>query len=308
MTFQNLKRQVGKNLKYYTNTDGWLTDRDVTETDIGDFINDVYREDLFPMFATQYPEDFVQIATTNSWIATGTVSASSTGTTLVATGSIFTNSMVGLRVYNSTDDDYAYIESYTSATTVTLDTTIGDTWDGDTIWILGQEFTFGGDANDIFVVNNVGIKYNDTDTYYTKAVRRDKPDFYQYGGEVGIEGAPDFYLTTVSISGILTSAIGLIPQFSKKISNALQIEYIGKPATLSADGDLPRLNFDNVLIYGATARSFEAKREFQEATYWANKYENHKKMAISRYRPRSTRQETRLRVSRSVGAMYNRNI
>lgn len=111
MTFDNLKKQVGKNIKYYNDTDGWLTGRDVTEADIGQMLNQLYRDDLFAMFATQYPHLFRQVATADSWIATGTVDAASTGTTLVTTASIFNNSMEGLYVYNADLDTTTQIEA-----------------------------------------------------------------------------------------------------------------------------------------------------------------------------------------------------
>ncbi len=66
-------------------------------------------------------------------IASGTADAASTGTTLVATTSIFTEKMVGHTVFNTTDSTNAQITAYTSATQVTVDTTIGDTWDTDAI-------------------------------------------------------------------------------------------------------------------------------------------------------------------------------
>lgn len=71
----------------------------------------------------------------NEGFDSATVSASSTGYSLVATTSVFNSKMVGLRVYNMTDSTSAVIDSYVSATNVILKTSIGDTWDGDNIKI-----------------------------------------------------------------------------------------------------------------------------------------------------------------------------
>lgn len=63
-----------------------------------------------------------------------TASSSSSGSTLVSTTSVFIPNDVGKQLLNVTDGyTSAFITGYTSPTTVTLDTAIGDTWDGDTI-------------------------------------------------------------------------------------------------------------------------------------------------------------------------------
>jgi hypothetical protein len=306
LTFDQLKKRVGKNIKYYDNTTGWLTGRDVTETDIGEFINEIYTEEIFALFATQYPQDFRQVAYANSHIATGTVDTTSTSTTLVSTTSIFTNGMVGLTVYNSTEDETAIIESYTSGTTVTLDATIGDDWDGDTIYILGQEFTFGGDATDIYALESIGIKYNSTDDYYRQAKERTKSDLFQTGYEQSGEGAPIFYLTTVTVSGNLTSALGILPKFTTKVDKGIQINYVRKVSVLSGDSDTLRLPVDTPVIYGATMRAYEKKKELNNASYWSNKYEQAKRTSISRYRPLSTSRQNLINIPRRYGAMHKR--
>ena len=83
MQFDAIKKRVGKNIKYYSDDGGWLTSRDVTETDVGDYVNEVYTEELFPLFASRWPHLFRQSGYLNSWIMTATVNASSTASTLV---------------------------------------------------------------------------------------------------------------------------------------------------------------------------------------------------------------------------------
>ena len=53
-------------------------------------------------------------------------------------------------------------------------------------------------------------------------------------------------------------------------------------------------------------RAYEAKGEFQEAAYWATKYEQYKRTAVARYRPNSTRKKTTIRVPRHISGIYNR--
>jgi len=307
LTFDQLKKKVGKNLKYYSDVDGWKTSRDVTETDIGDFINEIYRDIIFPQFATQYPADFKQTAYTDSHIVTATVDASSTASTLVATSSIFTNGMVGLNVYNSTDSESLVISGYTNATTITLESAINNTWDGDTIYVLGKEFTLGGDASDLYVVETVGVKYDINDGYFRQAERRLENDFFQNGNESGYGVTPSFYTTTITVAGVATSAIGIIPQFTTKIDKGLQITYVRKPAVLTLSGDVLKLPVDTPVVYGATARAYEMKREFQESGYWTTKFEMEKKRSISQYRPLSSGRDLTLKIPRRYGNIFYRN-
>src|SRR5689334_12416347 len=161
-----MKDRIARNLNQLNGTDeSTIINGIITETWIDNEINYIYRNEIAQLLSDKFPNDFTAKTTaTHLYTATGTVSASSTSTTLVATTSIFTNGMVGFTVQNSTDDETAVITAYTNATTVTLDTTIGDTWDGDTIYVLGNEYSLGGSAATLKEVKNVWIKYLSTDT------------------------------------------------------------------------------------------------------------------------------------------------
>lgn len=76
----------------------------------------------------------------------GTVASGSTASTLIASTEIFSSKMVGLKVFNTTDGTSRTITAYTSATTVTVDTAINDTWDGDSIEVRveGKYLTSNG--------------------------------------------------------------------------------------------------------------------------------------------------------------------
>jgi hypothetical protein len=272
MTYLNLKKRIAENLGMLSSDDSTIISGTVSSTGIANKINDVYREILFPLLSDKYPADFEQVTyPLSTYTATGTVSATSTGTTLVATTSIFTNSMEGFQVYNSTDDEYATISTYSSETQVTIDTTIGDTWDGDTIYILGNEYSFGGDATDLKEIITVAIKYKSTDTEWTIADRIEKKDGYYYPDSFG-EADPQFYLTTIDINGVPTQGVGLLP-YPTDYDGKLQIMYVEKPPILSADNDEPSLSIpglSEVIINGVTAwgkrlqGKFDEAREFEE--------------------------------------------
>jgi hypothetical protein len=111
-------------------------------------------------------------------IASGTAASSSTGSTLVATTEIFTPGVVGLTIHNTTEGTTRVITGYTassSGTTVTVDSAINDTWDGDTIKIYGEGkflasngpyMMFAGASNRKAYWTNVGSDTVTTSDFY----------------------------------------------------------------------------------------------------------------------------------------------
>jgi len=285
MTFTNIIKQVASNIGYVDSSGAILASKDITSTDIGNWINNRYIDDLFSTLSSQYPEDFTQLGKLNFYKTTGTVSAASTSTTLVATGNIFNNGMVGDKVYNSTDEESAIITAYTSATTVTLDTTIGDDWDGDTIYILGHEFGLGGNATDIRSILSVAVKYDSDEVNYTTCSQVNKNKAFQSGDEVYYQSYPVWYPTTVDISSVPTSAIGILPEASENVASGIQIEYIEQPAALSSDSDVPRLPLgsQSVLVYGATADALRKLMRLDEADRFEQLYQAGKNEMVATY-------------------------
>jgi hypothetical protein len=285
MTFTNIKKRIASNIGYVDSSGDILASKDITATDIGNWVNDRYIDDLFSTLSSQYPEDFTQVGKLNFYKTSGTVSASSTSTTLVTTGNVFNNGMVGDTVYNSTDDETAEITAYTSATTVTLDTEIDDDWDGDTIYILGHEFGLGGDATDIRSILKVAVKYDTDDSYYQVCRQVSKNKALQSGDEVFYESDPVWYPTTVDIGGTPTSAIGILPEASENVANGIEIEYIEQPAALSADADVPGLPLGShsILVLGGTADAMRKLMRLDEADRFEQKYQAGKMEMITSY-------------------------
>lgn len=285
MTLANIIKQVASLIGYVDSSGELLASKDITSSEITNWANNRYIDDLFSTLSSQYPEDFTQIGKLNFYKGTGTVSASSTSTTLVATGNVFNNGMVGDRVYNSTDDESAIITAYTSATTVTLDTEIDDDWDGDTIYILGHEFGLGGNATDMRSILKVGVKYDSDDDYYTTAQQVNKNKALRAGYETYYEAAPVWYPTTVDISSVPTSAIGILPEASKNVASGIQIEYIEQPAALSSDSDVPRLPLGShsTLVYGAAADAMRKLMRLDEADRLEQLYQAGKNEMVMTY-------------------------
>lgn len=303
-TYLQLQERVGKNHKYYDGS-SWITGADLTQEDIQDFINEIYLLEVAPKFQVQYPHIFRQTAQADSWISTGTAGAGLSGSTLTATTSIFTNAMVGLWVYNDTEDEKTKITGYTSDTEVTVENSDISDWSGDTVYVLGQEFAIGGDATDIISVESVGVKMQSSDSYFKKAKERVKEDYIQSGYETISKTNPLYYLTSVDVNGTATTAIGILPQFEEKISNAIEIDYVARPDALSSDTDKTILPNDSAIISGATMRGFEKRQDSQRASYWRGVYQQDIRTMLSTYRPRGN---MRIRPARKYGRMARKII
>jgi hypothetical protein len=286
-TLQQMANQVGKTIKYYDGST-WKTGRDVTEADIKEYINLLWQDEVFPLFVNENPSYYRKTSTFDSWIASGTAATGLSGSTLVATTSIFTSSMADQRlyVYNADLDESTYITAYTSATTVTVnDTDISD-WDGDSIYVLGQEFSFGGDGTDLWTVTGVSLLYSSADTRYREAAKTQREDIFVTGYETGSKVYPEWYDTSVLVSDAWQTAIGVWPKMDAKLSKAIRIERTAKPGTLG-DSDSPRLPVSLPLINGATAWAFRQKGgdETKRAMEFQKLYEGGVNLALQNWRP-----------------------
>lgn len=122
-------------------TSEWATD---SEIDMANYINRHYMASSTADENLRYATETG--ATTTVVALSTTISNSSTGSTLVVNDNIFTSAMVGTTVTNTTDGQTRTITGYTNATTVTVDSAINDTWDGDDleIYVDGKYLAVNG--------------------------------------------------------------------------------------------------------------------------------------------------------------------
>lgn len=273
MTLANLSLEVGRNLQYLNaGRTAWLTGRGVVEADAKVYINQVYREELFPLLSNRYANMFRRKASATALLATGVIDSISTSTvsTVNTTTAIFNNSMEGLFIYNATQEDYFEIKTYTDADTVVMASDVSDSWSaGETIYVMAKELIMDGDAEDLHTVEQVELKYTDV-LRWTPAEKRNEKDLNRFGTESYSASDPKWYLTTVVDSDVRKWAVGVDPGF-KDPNGKMQVIYVEKPAVLT-DSDSPFIPIDDALIAGATLRAYRNMKDSKGISFWTPEY------------------------------------
>jgi len=302
----DIKNEVARNINQLASNETTITSGIITETWLNNNLNYLYRKELAQLLIDKFPADFRAVTTeTSLYTAMGTVSASSTSTTLVASTAIFTSDMIGYTVQNTTDDETAIITGYTNTTTLTLDTAIGDTWDGDTIYVLGAEYGLGGVGTSLKEIENVWMKYASTDTDWVKADMRRKEDLLLDGNETYFKDNPKCYMTTVDVADVPTRAIGFRP-FPDDYTGKFYLEYTKLPPELTDDVDVPSLDVVGIgeaLVCGLTYRAFRTLKMTNEMMLWKNEYNEAKANIIRTYKPITRSGPSKLRGGSLTNAM-----
>lgn len=307
MILDTMAKRVAENLGLLSSDRITVLQSRVTLQGIRDKLNDLYREEVAPLIAAKFPADFMNHTyPRQTYTASSTVLASSTGSTLNSSTNIFTNSMEGFQIQNVTDSTFRTILTYTSPSQVTVSEAINDTWDGDTIAVLGNEFPFHGDPSDLKEIVTVRIKYLLTDIKYIERPLVDKREIGYVNISTFSTSDPVVYRDSTLINGKITPIIGFYP-YPTSWKGTFEYDYVAKPPVMSPV-DEPVLNvvgLSEVLINGATAWGYRVLKEWDSATVYERKYEgdpNSKTPSgkigiIQNYRPRTRSNRYRLRSS-----------
>jgi hypothetical protein len=287
MTLLEMRRAVADNLGKLSSDGLTVVEGIVTSAGIDGYLNRVYREEIFMLLSDKYPEDFIQTTDPIAmYEGPAVVDTASTGTTLITTTAIFKDSHEGLYVYNADLATKAKIVTYIGDSTVTLDTTIGDTWDGDSVYVLSKRFSFQGDATDLKEIMRVGVKYTSTDTYYRTATRMFANTLYEEGNESAYKTAPIWIRTTETIDDVMIPAVDIIPQ-AETINGKLILYYIQKPPIL-ASGDSPILvnaGVSEAMVNAATAWGFRKLQNMNASLNFERLYKEGLQRIIQTYKP-----------------------
>jgi hypothetical protein len=142
------------------------------------------------------------------------------------------------------------------------------------------EYTFGGDATDVLAIVSLGIKYNSTDTFFTRAKPLSYPDTVIVGNESFAEGAPVYYRITKKVSGVPTAGIQIDPEPESDVTSGLQITYLERPAHMSEETDTPYRvpkELHKWIVTGASVNCFIKLDQDSRAERMQNRFD--KKMA-----------------------------
>jgi hypothetical protein len=120
--------------------------------------------------------------THNFFSATDTASASTSGTSLVATtAGTFVPDMIGAIVYNTTDGAMVMITKYTDDTHVTVDASMSNDWDNDTIYILQNNFKLDQACTGIVGYQENFIMFDEDKMYKFDPLSNQSQDIGSYG-------------------------------------------------------------------------------------------------------------------------------
>jgi len=268
MNFKSIWQEAARQLHILADDDATLQPNSgITLVGLKLAINRVLIEDVGQILMDKYPHDFEETYYPMPTYRTSfTIDASSSGTTLVATSSSFSNTDEGFQIQNGTSFDYVKILTYINPTQVTLTTTIPTAWvAGQICYVLGNEFTLKGDAlNKFKEVRKWEVKYRSTDNYI-KCILQERNDLPPIDSTLFSTLAPIVYPTAVLENGIQTRALGLLP-FPLDFRGAIRATGIRKIDPMVSDSDVPPLDVAGIsepLINGACAWGCKILRDYQ---------------------------------------------
>jgi hypothetical protein len=316
MNREQIRKRAARILNQLASDESTIISGQITETAFNEYIDDTDREDLYPILSNYFPDDYSQWTYPQAtYTATSTIASVST-TTLNVNDSIFQNSMEGLYIENITQDEKIKIATYVSATQVVMESTVA-AWDpSDTIYVLGNIYTFGGDASNIKEIVKAEIKYTGNEERFINCDIRDEDDVIETNLELYSKSGPIAFPTTVTVSGVLTPAIGFLPH-PDSYAGKWRTKRIRRPAALtdSTEPVLNRIGISDQIINGTVAKCFRALGMFDKAAQFEELDRRTGQVLpkgtlakIATYRPKSRGKPQRIRPSGIYMNMIRRTI
>lgn len=260
--------------------------------DLMGMVNHCYQEDAFSAIKALKPDLFKRKFFLSNWEWTGTAASGSTASTLIASEPTFDPTMIGGTVYNSTAEESATITGYTSTTTVTLDETIGDTWDGDTIYLFTGRLPFKDTLANMVECKYLSVKYDEDATIYTPVTENTFEGVHNEAFEDTTKYSQSHpvrwddhirVLDTDSFNGVVFRPLPETP-----ITNGVYIEGQCYPEAIT-EGTSPFFPKGHhlFLAYGAALMAADTMSvSDSDKKDWATKYERGLAKLRSEYRPR----------------------
>lgn len=167
-------------------------------------------------------------------------------------------------------------------------------------------YTFGGDAADLLALESVFIKYDTTDTDYTRAYPIEDSDFYLVGSETAAQGAPRY--KEIQVYNTDTSHYVLAVEFIEEgvpdtaVTGGIKINYIERPPKMTEETDIPEKlpsELHKFIVTGAAVNAFIKMGDTTMADYMENRYNMKIKSFFAQEQSLTSKGVKRIKMSRS---------
>lgn len=297
MTLQEMRTEVARNVNVLTD-DGIISSGRVTQAAIDNKINQIYRDVIGQKLMSKYPNDFIaDLRPQQTFTNTSTISDVS-GTTITAAANIFSSYDVGCQIENPTRSEKARIQTYNNPQQVIVETAPTSDWVGDTVYVLGNHFTLGGQATDLKEFKQIKIKYQPDDTpapatfvNYRDTDWAQPDDFSKY--------TPAFRQKAIKTTAGAVNGIEIMPRPTSYLGE-ITGSYVEQPPKLVNDTDTPRLavvGISEALIMGASAHMAVLQGDYDRAQQYRASFQEALEFAFNSYRPKSSNTITKRRLS-----------
>lgn len=153
-------------------------------------------------------------------------------------------------------------------------------------------YAIGGEASDTILPVYVGIKYDTTDTNFTRCTRRSyKQLFSTSTSEEGFaQSTPYYYLGTIknSTTGVLVPAIGIVPTPDTTVTDGLLMRYTELADNLDDAADIPYAvpaTAHELIAKKAVADVWEQKGDWAKSERTMNRFLFESQMFFDNYQP-----------------------
>ncbi len=305
MNRQQIREQIARNLRLLSSDESTIIDNsNITEEGLNTQIDLIYREGIVQVLMDKFPDDFERKTEPKQTFTSSFVVQSIASDVITALPGTFSNFDEGFEAQNVDKSETIKIIDVLSDTEAQLESTPESDWTGDTVYVLGNEFFFEGEAEDLREIKLLGIKYNANDNEFLYGNLRRKHDVLPLDQKNFNRYNPVMYLTAISKENISTGAtknlrgVGILP-FPNAYNGEYQITYMQQPPSLTdTTSPVPLVaGISEGIIRGVTAWGARILQDYNMSVYYDNLYKEQKAQIINSYKPRSRGNPSRLRLA-----------
>lgn len=175
-----------------------------------------------------------------------------------------------------------------------------------------NSYTLGGDAATAMAIMWLGIKFNSTDSDFTRVWPMNYPDIYfQTDDEKYVQSDPHYYRTMTTVSSVPTNTIVIDPTPDANVTAGGKLIYLKPPATLSSDSDVPSRipsQLHKHIVDGAAVNAFYKLERDDRAASFSKRFQSDIQAFIIQDLSNKQDMQTRPRPSvRDIDTFFRRN-